>query len=93
MSYSLAFLPQALKEWEKLDNTIKTQFKKKLTERLDAPHVLSDKLSGFDNVYKIKLRTVGYRLANQVKDTELVVIVLAVGERDKDRIYTAAQTL
>jgi len=33
MSYKLLFLPRALKEWEKLDNNVKLQFKKKLKER------------------------------------------------------------
>ncbi len=30
MNYKLKFLPTALKEWKKLDNTIQTQLKKKL---------------------------------------------------------------
>ncbi|MEN8148123.1 MAG: type II toxin-antitoxin system mRNA interferase toxin, RelE/StbE family, partial [Campylobacterota bacterium] len=51
MSYDLEFLPKALKEWHKLDATIKTQFKKKLAERLENPKVAKDKLSGFDDVY------------------------------------------
>ncbi len=87
MTYNLEFLPKALKEWEALDKSVKEQFKKKLAERLENPHNTKDKLGGFDNVYKIKLRTVGYRLAYEVKDTEIVVLVLAVGIRDKDKIY------
>jgi len=35
--------------------TYKLQFKK-LKERLENPKVLKDKLSGFEDVYKIKLR-------------------------------------
>jgi len=87
MTYNLDFLPKALKEWEALDKSIKEQFRKKLAERLENPHNQKDKLSGFDNIYKIKLRTVGYRLAYEVKDAEIVVLVLAVGIRDKDKIY------
>ena len=30
MNYKLKFLPTALKEWKKLDNTIQAKFKKKL---------------------------------------------------------------
>lgn len=44
MSYSLKFLPKALKEWQKLALPIRTQFKKKLAERLENPHVPSAKL-------------------------------------------------
>jgi hypothetical protein len=32
MSYKLRFLPTALKEWKKLDQSIKQQFKKKLKD-------------------------------------------------------------
>ncbi|MFW2567861.1 type II toxin-antitoxin system RelE family toxin [Aliarcobacter butzleri] len=87
MTYNLEFKPQALKEWTKLGSTIKGQFKKKLEERLENPKVEKDKLSGYENVYKIKLKTAGYRLAYQVKDEEIVVLVLSVGKREKDKIY------
>lgn len=87
MTYNLEFKPQALKEWSKLGSTIKEQFKKKLEERLENPKVEKDKLSGYENVYKIKLKTAGYRLAYQVKDEEIVILVLSVGKREKDKIY------
>jgi len=76
MSYELEFLPSALKEWQKLDNSIKVQFKKKLSERLENPKVTKD-----------KLRDVGYRLAYQVKDSEIVVLVLVVGKRENNEVY------
>ena len=62
MSYELEFLPSALKEWQKLDNSIKVQFKKKLSD-------------------------VGYCLAYQVKDSEIVVLVLVVGKRENNEVY------
>ena len=87
MSYELEFLPSALKEWQKLDNSIKVQCKKKLSERLENPKVTKDKLRGYEDVYKIKLRDVGYRLAYQVKDDEIVVLVLVVGKRENNEVY------
>lgn len=87
MNYNLAFKPQALKEWNKLGFTIKEQFKKKLKERLENPRVEKDKLSGYENVYKIKLKTAGYRLAYEVKDENITVLVLSVGKRENDKIY------
>ena len=80
-------MPSALKEWQKLDNSIKVQFKKKLSERLENPKVTKDKLRGYEDVYKIKLRDVGYRLAYQVKDDEIVVLVLVVGKRENNEVY------
>jgi len=87
MIYKLKFLPKAWKEWNKIAPPIRAQFKKKLEERLINPRVLGDKLTGYESVYKIKLRTAGYRLAYEVFDGELVVYVLAVGKREKDDVY------
>jgi len=87
MSYKLKFVPAALKEWDKLAPSLKQQFKKKLAERLEEPHVISAKLSGYESVYKIKLRAAGYRLVYEVQDDVLVVYVLVIGRRDKDAVY------
>ena len=89
--YKLKFLPAALKEWNKLGSTIRLQFKKKLKERLKQPKIASAKLIGFQDVYKIKLRSSGYRLAYQVRDQELTIIVIAVGKREKDKVYLRAK--
>lgn len=39
MTYKLEFKKSALKEWKKLGATLQSQFKKKLIERLESPHV------------------------------------------------------
>lgn len=78
-----------MKEWEKLGAPIRSQFKKKLAERLENPRVPADKLSGYDSVYKIKLRSAGYRLAYEVVDDELFIYVLAVGKREKSKVYSS----
>nr|WP_267382777.1 MULTISPECIES: type II toxin-antitoxin system RelE/ParE family toxin [unclassified Sphingomonas] len=91
MTYELGFLDSALKEWRKLDAQTRDQFKKKLAERLDHPHVPASKLSGAKDRYKIKLRNIGYRLVYEVHDTEVIVIVVAVGRRDRNAVYKAAE--
>lgn len=92
MTYKLTFSPKAKKEWDKLGDTIKNQFKKKLLERLENPHVPADRLSGFSDVfYKIKLRSVGYRLVYEVIEDKVIVYVLAVGKRERAEVYTAAR--
>ena len=90
MSYSLRFVQPALKEWGKLDANTKIQFKKKLKERLEMPRIESARLSGMADCYKIKLRAVGYRLVYQVIDDEVVVLVLAVGKRERNSVYNKA---
>ena len=86
MSCKLKFLPTALKEWKKLENTIQTQLKKKLKERFESPHVPGCQLSGFENHYKIKLSASGYRLDYEVIDQEIFVLVIAIGKRDKNGV-------
>ena len=90
MSYELGFLDEALKEWRKLDSSTREQFKTKLAERLISPHVPSARLSGHKDRYKIKLRSVGYRLVYEVRDHELIVVVVAVGKRERNAVYKAA---
>ena len=90
MRYELAFLPSALKEWDKLGANVRTQFKKKLAERLDNPHVPAARLSALPDCYKIKLRAAGYRLVYRVDDAVVTVIVVAVGRRDRNAVYKAA---
>ena len=90
MRYDLAFLPSALKEWEKLGANVRNQFKTKLAERLNSPHVLAARLSSMPDCYKIKLRAAGYRLVYRVDDAVVTVIVVAVGRRDRNAVYKAA---
>lgn len=83
MTYELRFIPSAKKEWDKLDNSIKQMFKKALVKRLVNPFVPAAKLRGLPiECYKIKLRTVGYRLIYSVQDNQLVLLVLTINNRD-----------
>jgi len=91
MTYDLAFLDEALKEWRKLDNATREQFKAKLAERLQNPKVPSARLHGAKERYRIKLRNAGYRLVYQVNDRELLVLVVAVGKRERNDVYKAAE--
>lgn len=90
MAHELAFLPTALKEWRALGANVRDQFKRKLQERLDAPHVPSARLSGMPGCYKIKLRAAGYRLVYRVDDDIVTVVVVAVGRRDRNLVYKIA---
>jgi mRNA interferase RelE/StbE len=90
-TYSLEFNVLALKEWQKLDNSVRSQFKKQLEKRMQNPRVASAKLHGdLDNFYKIKLTAVGYRLVYEVIDYRLVILVIAIGRRDQSAVYKEA---
>lgn len=90
MTYELLFHPDALDEWGKPDKPVREQFKKKLAERLLNPHVPTARLSGQKSRYKIKLRSVGYRLVYDVVDAQLIVSVVAAGKRERNAVYKAA---
>lgn len=89
-TYELEFLAAASREWAKLAPAIKSQFKKKLEERLRNPHVPSARLHGMPHCYKIKLRKAGYRLVYQVEDERITIVVIAVGRRDRNLVYELA---
>jgi len=89
-TYNLEFIPAALKEWKKLGATLKEQFKSKLSERLQNPHVPKDRISGGKNLYKIKLRSSGYRLVYEVDDNVITILVLSVGKRERSEVYKNA---
>ncbi len=90
MSYDLAFLDAALKEWRKLDSQTREQFKAKLAERLQNPKVPSARLHDAKERYKIKLRNAGYRLVYEVRDQLLIVLVVTVGKRERNEVYKLA---
>ncbi len=91
MSYELAFLDEALKEWRKLDSATREQFKAKLAGRLQNPKIPSARLHGPRDRYKIKLRNAGFRLVYEVRDQELLVLVVAVGKRERNAVYKVAE--
>jgi mRNA interferase RelE/StbE len=89
-TFELEFADDAWKEWQKLGATVRRQFAAKLEQRLSDPHVPSARLSGLAACYKIKLRAAAYRLVYQVEDDRLVVLVVAVGKRERNAVYKAA---
>ncbi len=59
--------------------------------RLESPRVAGAQLHGeLADCYKIKLRKQGYRLVYQVIDDRLIVLVIAVGKREREAVYQAA---
>ena len=87
MNYELQFHAEARREWDKLDATVRGQFKKKLNERLQNPCVEAARVGGGCDLYKIKLRALGSRLVYQVQHEIVVVLVLSVGKRERNLVY------
>lgn len=87
MIYKIKFTLISDKEWKKIDSSIKLQFKKKLEKIIHNPRIPKNKLSGYKDIYKIKLRNSGFRLAYEVKDEQIIVLVLSVGKRENNIVY------
>ncbi|WP_338922977.1 type II toxin-antitoxin system RelE/ParE family toxin [Pseudomonas silesiensis] len=90
--YDVEWDPKALKELRKLDGAVRLQFLRKLQERQSNPRVPGDALHGLRDCYKIKLRGAGYRLVYRVEDGRIVILVLAIGKRERGSVYDSAKS-
>lgn len=91
----LQFDRDALVEFRRLDVSAKEAFKKKLRKLVSGFERPSPKnaLHGFPRgFYKIKLRKAGLRLVYKYDDERLVVLVLAVGKRERNLVYEVVRT-
>lgn len=91
MAHRIDIHPKAAKEFKKVGRQIVDQALDKLQERLDNPRVQADALHNMKDCYKIKLRSVGYRLVYQVQDDRVVILILALGKRDKSKVCEDAK--
>ena len=90
--YELCFTADSLKEWIKLDNSIRQPFLKRLSKRLLEPRVENERLSSdLKDYYKIKDNKTGYRLVYFVDELEHALVVSALGKRENSRVYTEAR--
>ncbi len=89
MSYKLALLPEAEREWKELDGSVKQLFKKQLQRCLETPCIPKNQLAGYKDYYKIKLARPQYRLVYHVNDAKQCLTIIAVGSRQD--IYSSLQ--
>ena len=91
MPYEIVFFDEALEAWEKLDNSVRMQFKKKLAKLIDAPYVKNSELvNELKGSYKIKINSTGHRLVYQVDEAQQQLQIIAVGHRNGKQVYLAA---
>ena len=85
MKYQVTIVASVQKQLDKLPNRTATRIIDKLAALGDEPRPHQcKKLVGYDNEYRIRIGS--YRAIYEIKDSELIVLVLKVGHR-KD-IYT-----
>lgn len=90
--YGIEFSVSAKKEWDKLSGDIKKQFKKKLEKLRFDPYAAPRLKGDLHGLFKVKLRSSGFRMIYQVIDDEIVILILGVGKRNNDDIYTSMKT-
>lgn len=81
--YALNFLSSAKKEFKKLDTLAQKTIKEKLILLSTNPDILKNNIKALKGEYKgkFRLRVNQYRVIFQVKDEELIIIVVRIGHR------------
>ncbi|MCD4758341.1 MAG: type II toxin-antitoxin system RelE/ParE family toxin [Arcobacteraceae bacterium] len=81
--YELHFLNSAKKEFAKLDSVAQKIIKEKLLLLVTNPDTLKNNIKALKGEYKgkFRLRINQYRVVFQVKDEELIIIVVRIGHR------------
>ena len=92
--FNLQFDKDALKEFRRIDSSAQTLFKKKLAKLISGIELPSPRhaMYGFPKgFYKIKLRKAGLRMLYYYDDGKYVVLVIAVGKRERNSVYEIAK--
>ncbi len=91
MAYKVEFLPEAAREFEALDGSLKRVVAKqidKLAERPELGEPLGKRmgidLTGYRKTYFGKK---GYRIVYEILRDRLVVLIIGIGKRERAEIY------
>jgi mRNA interferase RelE/StbE len=91
MAYKVEFLPEAAREFEALDGSLKKIAAKqidKLTERPELGEPLGKRmgidLTGYRKIYFGKK---SYRIVYELQRQRLVVLIIGIGKREREEIY------
>jgi mRNA interferase RelE/StbE len=88
--FEVVFRPRAKKAFDRLGTADQRQLATKLRARCTNPRVPGDAVREIPEGYRIKLRASGIRAIYQVRDGQLVILVLAIGKREREEAYKDA---
>ena len=88
--FTVKFRPRAAKAFDRLDFALKQQLTRKLDQRCLHPEVAADRVREIPNGYKVKLRSSGVRAIYLVRNSELVILIVAIGRREREESYREA---
>ncbi len=91
MAYSVEFLPEAAREFEALDGSLRKLAARqidKLAEKPDLGEPLGNRmgidLTGYRKTYFGKK---AYRIVYEIQRNKLVVVIIGIGKRERAEIY------
>ncbi|MEB3354060.1 MAG: addiction module antitoxin [Cyanobacteriota bacterium] len=61
-----------------------------MAERLIEPRIPASKLRASSHRYEITFRAAGFRLVHEVRHSEVLVLVVALGKRERNAVYGLA---
>lgn len=91
MAYKVEFLPEAAREFEALDGSLKKVAAKQIEKLAERPEVgeplgkrMGIDLTGYRKTYFGKR---GYRIVYEIQRQRLVVLIIGIGKRERAEIY------
>ena len=91
MAYEVEFLPEAAREFEALDGSLKRIAAKQIDKLAERPELgeplgkrLGIDLTGYRKIYFGKK---GYRIVYEIQKQRLVILIIGIGKREREEIY------
>lgn len=91
MVYEIKFLPEAAREFEALDGSLKKLAAKQIDKLAEKPELgeplgkrMGIDLTGYRKIYFGKR---GYRIVYEIQRQKLVILIIGIGKRERAEIY------
>lgn len=91
MAYRVEFLPEAAREFEALDGSLKKVAAKQINKLAERPELgeplgkrMGIDLTGYRKIYFGKA---GYRIVYEIQQQKLVILIIGIGKRERAEIY------
>jgi mRNA interferase RelE/StbE len=91
MAYKVEFLPDAAREFDALDGSLKKLAAKQIDKLAERPELgeslgkrMGTDLTGYRKIYFGKK---GYRIVYEIQHQRLVVLIIGIGKRERAEIY------
>ncbi len=91
MAYRVEFLPEAAREFEALDGSLKKVAAKQIDKLAERPELgepwgkrMGIDLTGYRKIYFGKT---GYRIVYEIQQQKLVILIIGIGKRERAEIY------